>query len=108
MHFQAAHIPDECGHLMAQTFTDEYWQICSRVPMYNEWYEHCDMVPTYLQHKRLLQLIGSNEPKTLDDQVPRPFEAFKVVLKSLSRCLDYMDPSRPRLSSLVLHQHECN
>lgn len=63
MHFNAAHIPDECAHLMAQTFTDEYWQICSRVPLYNEWYEHCDMVPTYNQHKKLLQMIGSNEPQ---------------------------------------------
>ncbi len=63
MHYNEAHIPDECGHLLAQTFTDEYWQICSRVPLYNEWYERCDMVPTYKQHKKLLQLIGSNEPE---------------------------------------------
>ncbi|MFK7733410.1 MAG: sulfotransferase [Pseudomonadales bacterium] len=62
MHYNEAHIPDECGHLLAQTFTDEYWQICSRVPLYNEWYEHCDMVPTYTQHKKLLQTIASNEP----------------------------------------------
>ncbi len=64
MHYNAAHIPDECGHLLAQTFTDEYWQICSRVPLYNEWYERCDMVPTYKQHKKLLQLIGSAQPDT--------------------------------------------
>ena len=63
MHYNEAHIPDECSHLMAQTFTDEYWQICSRVPLYNEWYEHCDMVPTYKQHKKLLQLIASNQPE---------------------------------------------
>ncbi|MCX2979310.1 sulfotransferase [Halieaceae bacterium IMCC14734] len=63
MHFNAADIPDECAHLMAQTFTDEYWQICSRVPLYNEWYEHCDMVPTYKQHRKLLQLIACNEPE---------------------------------------------
>lgn len=63
MHYNAAHIPDECAHLMAQTFTDEYWQICSRVPLYNEWYETCDMVPTYKQHKKLLQMIASNEPE---------------------------------------------
>ncbi len=63
MHFAAADLPEECGHLMAQTFTDDYWQICSKVPHYNAWYEHCDMVPTYTQHKKLLQLIGSNEPE---------------------------------------------
>ena len=62
LHHAAADLPDECGHLLAQTFTDEYWQICSRVPLYNEWYERCDMRPAYRQHKKLLQLIGSNEP----------------------------------------------
>ena len=62
MHFAAADYPEECGHLMAQTFTDEYWQIGSRVPHYNAWYETADLVPTYKQHKRLIQLIGSNEP----------------------------------------------
>lgn len=61
-HFAAADLPEECGHLMAQTFTDEYWQICSKVPHYNEWYEKADMVPTYRQHKKLLQLISANEP----------------------------------------------
>jgi hypothetical protein len=62
MHHAAADLPDECGHLLAQTFTDEYWQICSKVPLYNEWYEQCDMVSSYKQHKKLLQMIGSNEP----------------------------------------------
>lgn len=62
MHFAAADYPEECGHLMAQTFTDEYWQIGSRVPHYNAWYETADLVPTYRQHKKLIQLIGSNEP----------------------------------------------
>lgn len=62
MHFAAADLPEECGHLMAQTFTDDYWQICSKVPHYNAWYEHVDMVPTYTRHKKLIQLIGSNEP----------------------------------------------
>ncbi len=82
MHFQAAHIPDECGHLMAQTFTDEYWQICSRVPLYNAWYEHCDMVPTYKQHKKLLQLIASNEPhKPWTIKYPVHLKHLKSFLK---------------------------
>lgn len=82
MHFNAAHIPDECGHILAQTFTDEYWQICSRVPLYNEWYEHCDMVPTYKQHKRMLQLIGSNEPaKPWTIKYPVHLKHLKSFLK---------------------------
>ena len=82
MHFNAADIPDECAHLMAQTFTDEYWQICSRVPLYNEWYENCDMVPTYKQHKKLLQLIASNEPhKPWTIKYPVHLKHLKSFLK---------------------------
>lgn len=63
IHYMAADWPDECSHLMAHTFTDDHWQCGRRVPMYNEWYENVDMVPTYTQHKKLIQLIGSNEPE---------------------------------------------
>jgi hypothetical protein len=61
IHYMAADWPEECGHLMAQTFTDDYWQCVRSAPHYNQWYEHCDMVPTYRQHKKLLQWIGSND-----------------------------------------------
>lgn len=61
IHYMAADWPEECGHLMAQTFTDDYWQCGRYAPYYNEWYENADLVPTYRQHKKLLQLIGSNE-----------------------------------------------
>ncbi|WP_194842534.1 sulfotransferase [Endozoicomonas sp. OPT23] len=82
MHYMEAWLPEECGHLMAQTFTDEYWQICSKVPHYNEWYEKCDMVPTYKQHKKLLQLISANEsekPWTL--KYPVHLKHLKSFLK---------------------------
>jgi hypothetical protein len=62
IHYMAADWPEECGHLMAQTFTDDFWPCVRQAPHYNEWYEHADLVPTYTQHKKLLQLIGSNEP----------------------------------------------
>ena len=62
IHYMAADWPEECGHLMAQTFTDDFWQ-CGRYNRhYNQWYEHADLVSTYRQHKKLLQWIGSNEP----------------------------------------------
>lgn len=63
IHYMAADWPEECGHLMAQTFTDDFWQCGRRASYYNEWYETADLVPTYKQHKRMLQLIGSNEPE---------------------------------------------
>jgi hypothetical protein len=63
IHYMAADWPEECGHLMAQTFTDDFWQCGRKASHYNEWYEQADLVPTYKQHKRMLQLIGSNEPE---------------------------------------------
>lgn len=88
MHYHAADIPDECGHLLAQTFTDEYWQICSRVPLYNEWYEQCDMVPSYQQHRRLLQIIGSTEPE-------KPWTIkYPVHLKHLKSFLEVYPDAR--------------
>jgi hypothetical protein len=62
VHYMAPDWPEECGHLMSQTFTDDYWECGMSAPHYVKWYEHCDMVPTYRRHQKLLQLIGSNEP----------------------------------------------
>lgn len=61
IHYMAADWPEECGHLMAQTFTDDYWQCGRKASHYNSWYEQADLVPTYRQHKKLLQWIGSND-----------------------------------------------
>ena len=63
VHYMQADWPEECGHLMAHTFTDDYWECGMRAPHYVEWYEGCDMVPTYTRHKKLLQLIGSPHPE---------------------------------------------
>jgi hypothetical protein len=62
VHFMAADWPEECGHLMAQTFTDDYWEAGMRAPHYAEWYEQADLVPTYTRHRKLIQTIGSSEP----------------------------------------------
>lgn len=63
IHFMSPDWPEECGHLMAQNFTDDYWQGSLRVPHYIEWYEGRDMTDTYTRHKKLLQLIGSTQPE---------------------------------------------
>jgi hypothetical protein len=61
IHYMAADWPEECGHLLAQTFTDDFWQCGRQTPHYNAWYEQADMVPSYRQHKKLLQWIGSQQ-----------------------------------------------
>jgi len=64
IHFMTAEGPEECGHLMAQTFTDDYWECGMSAPEYVQWYEGCDMEPTYRQHKKLLQYISAPDPQT--------------------------------------------
>jgi hypothetical protein len=63
VHFMAPDWPEECGHLMAQTFTDDYWEAGMRAPHYAQWYEHADLVPTYRRHRKLIQYIGSSQPE---------------------------------------------
>lgn len=64
IHFMAPDWPEEGGHLMAHTFTDDYWEGSARVPHYIEWYQKKNMVETYKRHKKLLQLIGSTRRGT--------------------------------------------
>ncbi len=62
IHFMSPDWAEECGHLMAQNFTDDHWEGALRVPHYIEWYENTSLVETYRRHKKLLQLIGSTQP----------------------------------------------
>lgn len=63
IHFMAPDWPEECGHLMAQNFTDDYWECAFRAPDYVKWYEGSNLVPTYERHKKLIQWIGSTHPE---------------------------------------------
>jgi len=63
IHLMTAEGPEECRHLLSQSFTDDTFDCNATIPSYSSWYEACDMGPTYAQHKRLLQLIGSTTPE---------------------------------------------
>ncbi len=60
VHFMDPGWPEECGHMMAHTFTDDYWEGGLRVPHYINWYKNTNLVETYRRHKKFLQLIGSS------------------------------------------------
>lgn len=62
IHLMTADGPEECRHLLSQTFTDDTFDCNATIPSYTSWYAACDMLPTYVQHRRLLQLIGSSSP----------------------------------------------
>jgi hypothetical protein len=63
IHLMTADGPEECRHLLSQTFTDDTFDCNATIPSYSEWYEACDMRPTYVQHRNLLKLIGSPQPE---------------------------------------------
>jgi hypothetical protein len=62
VHEMKADWPEECGHILAQNFTDDRFECSAHLPGYCEWYHHTAHPETYTRHKRLIQLIGSTSP----------------------------------------------
>lgn len=61
MHFMMADGPEECRHLLAQSFTDDGFEVNASIPSYSQWYENADLEFAYRHHKQLIQIIGSND-----------------------------------------------
>jgi hypothetical protein len=62
VHEMRAEWPEECRHILAQSFTDDRFETSATLPSYNEWYWSTPHPETYQRHKRLVQLIGMHEP----------------------------------------------
>ncbi len=62
VHEMKADWPEECGHILAQSFTDDRFECSAHLPAYCEWYWHTPHPETYTRHKKLIQLIGSTSP----------------------------------------------
>ncbi len=62
MHYMTAALPEECGHLLAQSFTDDRYTVSATLPAYAAWYEEGTHSHSYLRHRRLVELIGSTDP----------------------------------------------
>jgi hypothetical protein len=107
IHLMTADGPEECRHLLQQTFTDDTFDCNATIPSYSRWYETCDMGPTYAQHRDLLKLIGSTQPER------RWVLKYPVHMRSLRSVFEtypdacvvqtHRDPTRvvPSLCSLV-------
>ena len=63
IHNMEPDLPEECRHLLAQSFTDDGMEANATVPSYSSWYENCDMQPSYKRHRQLVELIGSAVPE---------------------------------------------
>jgi hypothetical protein len=62
IHLMAADGPEECRHLLQQSFTDDTFDCNATIPSYSAWYARQDMLTTYRRHRDLLKLIGSPTP----------------------------------------------
>jgi hypothetical protein len=63
IHLMTADGPEECRHLLQQTFTDDTFDCNSTIPSYSSWYGAHDMRDAYERHRDLLKLIGSPTPE---------------------------------------------
>lgn len=59
IHNMEADAPEECRHFLAQSFTDDYFEVNTTMPSYVAWYETCRPVASYRHHRRLLELVGA-------------------------------------------------
>jgi len=80
MHFMGADLPEECRHLLAQSFTDDRYIVGNTIPSYARWYEGTEHPGSYARHLRLIKLIGSSDPQR------RWLLKYPVHLRQL-RCL---------------------
>jgi len=59
VHEMHADWPEECRHILAQSFTDDCFESAASLPRYVEWYHRTPHRETYHRHRRLIRLIGS-------------------------------------------------
>jgi hypothetical protein len=73
---------EECRHFLAQSFTDDFFEVNATVPSYTRWYEGKHMTEAYQRHRSLLQLVGSTSPE-------RPWVLkYPVHMKHLAALLE--------------------
>ncbi len=63
IHLMAPDLAEECRHFLAQSFTDDSFEVNATVPSYTAWYEGGDHVAAYRHHRRLLALVGGADPR---------------------------------------------
>jgi hypothetical protein len=82
MHFTTAAGPEECRHFLAQSFTDDCFEVNATVPSYEAWYHQGRHLESYRRHKQLVQLVGANDP------VRRWLLKYPVHLRQLDSLLE--------------------
>ena len=63
IHLMAPDLAEECRHFLAQSFTDDSFEVNATVPSYTAWYEGGAHVDAYRRHRRLAGLLGGDDPR---------------------------------------------
>jgi len=107
IHLMTADGPEECRHLLAQSFVDDTFDSNATVPSYTKWFAEQDLGPAYERHRDVLRLIGSATPER------RWVLKYPAHIRHLDQVLEtypdacfiqtHRDPARvlPSLCSLV-------
>jgi hypothetical protein len=63
IHLMAPDLAEECRHFLAQSFTDDSFEVNATVPSYTRWYEGGSHVDAYRRHRVLVELVGGDDPR---------------------------------------------
>ncbi|MFC4905722.1 sulfotransferase family protein [Actinomadura gamaensis] len=62
VHYMSADMVEECWQLLRQSMRSISFECLAHLPSYSAWLAEQDWTPAYRRHRRLLQLIGLNDP----------------------------------------------
>jgi hypothetical protein len=63
IHLMAPDLAEECRHFLAQSFTDDSFEVNATVPSYTTWYEGGRHVEAYRRHRRLVGLLAGGDTR---------------------------------------------
>ena len=107
IHLMEADGPEECRHLLAQSFVDDTFDSNSTLPSYTKWFRQQDLRPAYAWHRDVLKLVGSPTPERhWVLKYPAHMRQLDVVVETYPDARfvwTHRDPARllPSLCSLV-------
>lgn len=61
VHEMRADWPEECRHLLEQSFVDDRFEVAATLPGYARWYHDNEHIEAYRRHRLLVALIGSTD-----------------------------------------------
>lgn len=105
IHLMAPDLAEECRHFLAQSFTDDSFEVNATVPSYTAWYEGGRHVETYRRHRRLLGLLGGADPRRWVLKYPVHLKHLDAVLAAYpDACIvqTHRDPTKVMASYVEL------